>query len=88
VRVAVVGFLCVFVRQLQEQQVGELLQVVAITHAVVAQGVAEVPDFLDEGGGVHGAAEAVGVAKLPRLLLRGQPGEAECLFHGLQVSGE
>jgi hypothetical protein len=47
--VAVVGLLRVFVRQLQEQQVGELLQVVAITHAVVAQGVAEVPDFLDEG---------------------------------------
>ena len=53
VRVAVVGLLRVFVRQLQKQQVSELLQVVAIAHTVVAQGVAKVPDFLDEGGGVH-----------------------------------
>jgi hypothetical protein len=36
-------------------QVGELLQVVAIAHPVVAQGVAEVPELLDQGGGVHGS---------------------------------
>ena len=53
VRVAVVGLLRVFVRQLQKQQVSELLQVVAIAHAIVFEGVAKVPDFLDEGGGVH-----------------------------------
>jgi hypothetical protein len=42
------------VRHLEEQQVGELLDVVAIAHPVVAQEVAVVPDLLDEGGGVHG----------------------------------
>jgi three-Cys-motif partner protein len=40
-------------RHLQKQQVGQLFQIIAIAHAVIAQGVAEVPDFLDEGGGVH-----------------------------------
>jgi hypothetical protein len=30
-----------------------LFQIVAIADAVIAQGVAEIPDFLDEGGGVH-----------------------------------
>ncbi len=49
------GGLRVLIRHLQEDQVGELLQIVAIAHAVVAQGVAETPDFLDEGGGVHRA---------------------------------
>jgi transcriptional regulator with XRE-family HTH domain len=37
----------------QSRKRPELLQVVAIAHPVVAQGVAEVPDFLDQGGGVH-----------------------------------
>ncbi len=45
--VAVVWLLRVFMRQLQKQQVGELFEVIAIAHAVVAQGVAEIPDFLD-----------------------------------------
>ena len=49
----VVRRLRVLVRQLQKQQVGQLLQVVAVTHAVVAQRVAEVPDFLDEGRCIH-----------------------------------
>lgn len=50
---AVVRFLRTFVRQLQKQQVGELFRVVAVAHAIVAQGVTEIPDFLDEGRGVH-----------------------------------
>ena len=41
------------VGHLEEQQVGELLDVVAIAHPVVAQDVAVVPELLDEGGGVH-----------------------------------
>ncbi len=53
-RVAVIRLLRVLVRQLQEQQVGELFEVIAIAHPVIAQGVAEVPDFLDKCGGVHG----------------------------------
>jgi len=44
----------VLVRHLQEQQVGQLFQVVAIADAVVLQRVAEIPDLLDQGGGVHG----------------------------------
>lgn len=48
-----VGFLGAFVGELEEQQVGELFQVVAVTHAIVPQGVAEVPDFLDEGAAIH-----------------------------------
>ena len=34
------------VGHLQEQQIGELLDVVAVVDAVVAQGVAEAPEFL------------------------------------------
>ena len=40
-----------FVGHLQEQQVGELLHIVAIAHAVVAQYAAIVPEFLNEGVG-------------------------------------
>ena len=47
VRIALVGLLRIFMRQLQEQQIGQLLKVVAIPHAVIAQGMTEVPDFLD-----------------------------------------
>jgi len=52
----VVGCCGALVGHLEEQQIGELLHVVAIAHAVVAQHVAVVPELLDEGvgGGVHG----------------------------------
>ena len=43
----VVGRLGELVGELQEKQVGELLQVVAVAHAVVAQGVTEAPDLGD-----------------------------------------
>jgi hypothetical protein len=36
-----------------KQQIGELLNVVAVAHAIVAQDVAVGPEFLDDGGGVH-----------------------------------
>ncbi len=42
---------------LEEQQVGELLDVVAVGHAVVAQDVAVVPQALDDGGGAVGHGE-------------------------------
>jgi len=44
------------VRHLEKQQVGELLDVVAIAHPVVAQDVAVVPELLDDGRGVHGCS--------------------------------
>jgi hypothetical protein len=42
----------VLVRHLEEDQVGELFEIVAIAHAVVAQRVAEAPDFGDDGGAI------------------------------------
>jgi len=36
---------------LQEEEIGELFQIIAIAHAVIAQGVAEAPDFADDAGG-------------------------------------
>jgi hypothetical protein len=47
---------------LEEEQVGELLQVVAVRNAVVAEDVAVVPDALDDGGGSgHGGEIGTGV---------------------------
>ena len=51
--IADVGRPSVLVGHLEEDQIGKLLQVVAITHPVIAQGGAEAPDFGDDGGGVH-----------------------------------
>ena len=45
--------LAALVGHLQEQQIGELLDVVAVAHAVVAQDVAVVPEFLDDGRSIH-----------------------------------
>ena len=44
------GRLAALIGHLEEQQVGELLYVVAIAHAIVAQHVAVVPELLDDGG--------------------------------------
>lgn len=41
----------------EEQQVGELFDVVAIADAIVAEDVAVVPEFLDDGGGFVGHAD-------------------------------
>ncbi len=38
------------VRHLEEQQVGQLLDVVAVVDAIVTQGVAEAPEFVDDIG--------------------------------------
>ena len=38
-----------FVRHLEKQQVRQLLDVVAIAHPVVAEDVAVVPEFLNDG---------------------------------------
>lgn len=51
----VVGRAAALVRLLEEQQVAELFDVVAIAQPVVAKDVAVVPELLDEGGGVHAA---------------------------------
>ncbi len=44
------GRLAALIGHLEEQQVGELLDLVAVAHAVVAQHVAVVPELLDDGG--------------------------------------
>jgi hypothetical protein len=67
--VAVVGGLAVLVGHFQEDEVGELLQVVAVAHAVVAQGVAEAPDFGDDAGGPGPNALCTSMAALITLLL-------------------
>ena len=51
--IPLVGRLTVFVSHLEEDQVGELFEVVAVADAVVAEGVAEAPDFGDDGFGGH-----------------------------------
>ena len=51
--IAAVGRSGVFVRHLEEDQVGQLFKVVAVADAVVAQRGTEAPDLRDDGGGVH-----------------------------------
>jgi hypothetical protein len=49
----VVRRLCALVRHLEEQQIRELLDVVAVRHAVVAEDVAVVPELLDDRRSIH-----------------------------------
>jgi hypothetical protein len=49
----VVRRLGALVGHLEEQQIGQLLDVVAIRHAVVTQDVAVIPEFLDDARCVH-----------------------------------
>ena len=51
---AIMRRLAVFVGHFQEQQVSKLFQIVAVAHAVVAEGIAERPDFGNDGGGIFG----------------------------------
>ena len=44
------GHPAVLVVHLEEQQVSQLLDIVAVRHAVVAQDIAVVPQALDDGG--------------------------------------
>jgi len=46
------GRLAVLIGHLEEEKVGQLLQVVAIAYAIIPQGIAEGPDFGDDGRGV------------------------------------
>ena len=45
----VIRRLAALVGHLEEQQIGELLHIVAITHVIVAQHAAIVPELLDKG---------------------------------------
>lgn len=47
-----VGRAGVFVGHLQKDEVGKLLQIIAIGHAVIPQGIAQAPDLGDDGGGL------------------------------------
>lgn len=51
--IPLVGRAAVFIGHLEEDQVGELLQIIAVADAVVAEGGAEAPDFGDDGFGGH-----------------------------------
>ncbi len=41
------GGLLIFVGHFQKEQIGKLFQIIAIAYTVVAQGIAEAPDFTD-----------------------------------------
>jgi len=43
-------FRVALIRHLEEQQVGQLFDIVAVVHAVMAQGMAEAPEFLNDVG--------------------------------------
>lgn len=58
--IAVVGRSAVFIGHLEENEKCELLQIVAVADAVIAEGVAEAPDFGDDGFGGHGEEEEIG----------------------------
>ena len=53
-------------RHLQEEQVGELLDVVAVVDAVVAEGVAEAPKLFDNVGHDDGIFEYISEVRSPR----------------------
>ena len=43
--IPIIGWLAVLIGHFQEDEVGELFQIVAVAHAIIAQGVAEAPHF-------------------------------------------
>lgn len=47
------GEVNVLICHFEEQQVGQLLQVIAVANAVIPQGIAEVPDFRNDAGCGH-----------------------------------
>ena len=49
--IAAIGWLAIFVGHLQEDQVGQLLQIVAVADPIVAQGGTETPNLGDDGMG-------------------------------------
>ena len=52
--IAIVGRFGILIRHFQEDQIGELFQIIAIAHPIVAQGGTETPDFGDDRGSAHG----------------------------------
>jgi hypothetical protein len=48
------AFLPGFLHHFQEQQVAEFIDVFLVRDAVVSQDMAQVPEFRDDVGGVHG----------------------------------
>ena len=42
--------LAVLIGHLEEEEIGELLQVVTIAYTIIAEGITEGPDFGDDGG--------------------------------------
>ena len=78
------------VRHLEEQQVGQLLDVVAVVHAVVAQDVAEAPEFPNDVG--HAATSSLFRSAMiwsswpPKTrFARPQPPWLDRIGHGLEV---
>jgi hypothetical protein len=67
---AVVGRAAVFIRHFEEDEVGELLEVVAVADTVIAQGMAEGPDF--GGDGVDGHQGKSFSQRSSHFLKRGQ----------------
>ena len=66
----------------EEEQVGELLDVVAVGHAVVAQDVAVVPEFLDDvlGFGGHKKRCSVTIVTLDSLVETGSVLLMSCCY--------
>ena len=46
---AIVWWLAVLIGHLEEEEIGELFQVVTVAYAIIAEGVAEGPDFRNDG---------------------------------------
>ena len=44
------GSLYALVRHFEKEQIGELLDIIAVAHPIVAKNVTVVPEFLDDGG--------------------------------------
>ena len=64
-------FSAAFVRHFQEQQIGELLDIIAVIDAVVAERVAKAPKFLDDVRHAPKSYMAIRVTKLQRRLNHG-----------------
>ena len=77
-----------FVGELEEEQVGDPLDVVAVTGARVLEDVGVVPDFLDDGGGVAHELESLKkVASVGNKSRQETPGGSP-LFHFLNKRGK
>ena len=48
------------------KQIGELLEVIAVAHPVITQDVAVVPEFLDDGCGIHSLLSSMFAIRVSR----------------------